>query len=195
MRPVISSDVERLAPEAFAYSVDRLELAQLTAETVVAAGRAAGNCSDLTRLAEQVGLDTLAELWREAAPDTLPGALWMLYVLRAWCVRDGAEVARLYRAGRGLTPVDEVVAGAPDPAGPQDIVALADVVLAGLHRGDFGVCLERAASFFRIVAAGREHLAPEGPAGEQEREKAARNRTCSSALAAVAKAWHAGNLR
>lgn len=193
-RPLLTSAVEKIAPDSFAYSENRLELAHLTAEAVVTAGRGEHNEVDLVRLAEQVGLETLAELWRDATPSSLPGSLWMLYVLHTWCVRDGDEVAHLYRAGRALAPVDEVVAGAPDSAGPAEIEALADQVLTGLYEGDFGVALERAAAFFRIVAAGRDYLAADDESGDAQREKADRNRACSLALTHAARAWRAGTL-
>ena len=35
-------------------------------------------------LAETEGLETLAELWSSAAPDTVAGSLWRLYLLRTW---------------------------------------------------------------------------------------------------------------
>jgi hypothetical protein len=50
------------------------------------------------------------------APDSLPGALWALYLLRTWTERQGEAVARMYRAGRAYAPVDEVVAGVADEA-------------------------------------------------------------------------------
>ena len=48
----------------------------------------------LIGLADRVGLDTLAELWRDADPVSLPGALWALYLLRQWCHSHGDEVTR-----------------------------------------------------------------------------------------------------
>lgn len=194
-RPVIAADVDRLHPDATIDVFEQMELAHVTAAAVVDAARTDGTQLNLVQLAEVVGLDTLAELWRQAPADSLPGALWALYLLRTWCLRSGEDVAHLYAAGRGLAPVDEVVAGAPEAAGPAEVAALADAVLAGLHRGDFGVALQRAASFFRVVAAGRELLAPDGALGAADRERAARNRQCADSLARAAAAWHAGTLR
>ena len=35
-------------------------------------------------LVETVGVDEIAELWSKAEPDSLPGILWRLYLLRTW---------------------------------------------------------------------------------------------------------------
>ena len=163
---------------------------------VVEAGRAGADPSDrLVRLADTVGLETLAELWRDTPPDSLPGALWALYLLRTWCTDNGAEVSRLYRTGRGLAPVDEVVAGVHDEADPDAVAQLADGVLSGLYDGDLGVALERGAAFFRVVAEGRDFLAADGPDGAADRLRAARNRACADALTRAAAAWRAGTLQ
>lgn len=201
MRPVLAADVERLAAHAAGGEpYARLELAHATAAAVVAAGREgdADEPGRLVSLADLVGLDTLAELWREASPDTLPGALWTLYVLRAWCAANGAEVARLYRAGCLVAPVDEVVAGASDGPDPEAIQHLADSVLSGLYGGDMAVALERGAAFFRIVSAGREFLACDAESDDEiitaELARAARNRSCAESLGRAAAAWRAGTL-
>ena len=195
-RPLLSADVERLAVRAADGEPQaRLELAYATAAVVVEAGRSNPDPSErMVRLADTVGLETLAELWRDAPADSLPGALWAMYLLRTWCTDNGSEVARLYRTGRGLAPVDEVVAGVRDDADPDAVATLADTVLAGLYDGDLGVALERGAAFFRVVAAGRVFLAPDGSGGDAERGRAARNRVCADALARAAAAWRAGTL-
>ena len=141
-RPLLSDHVEWFAEAA--TDVDplaRLELAYATAAALVDAGRgdAGPETSRLVALAETVGLDTLSELWRDAPPDSLPGALWALYLLRTWTERQGEAVARMYRAGRAYAPVDEVVAGVADDADPAAVRALADAVLTGAYRGEFDV--------------------------------------------------------
>jgi hypothetical protein len=194
---VLAADVERLAASAAeGEPFARLELAHATAAAVVAAGRGENEPSDrMVHLADTVGLDTLAQLWRGAASDTLPGALWTLYLLRTWCTTNGEEVARLYRAGRGLAPVDEVVAGVHDDADPEAVLGLADAVLTGIYGGDLAVALERGAAFFRVVAAGRDHLAEDGPDGVDEVRRAAKNRSCAESLSRAARCWRAGTLR
>jgi hypothetical protein len=200
-RPVLAADVERLAAGAAQGEPHaRMELAHATAAAVVEAGRGAGNgdadepAERMVRLAETVGLETLAELWRDASPDTLPGALWTLYLLRTWCLENGEEVARLYRAGRALAPVDEVVAGVHDDADLDAVGTLADSVLTGVYGGDLAVALERGAAFFRVVAAGREQLAADGAEGQDESRRAARNRACADSLSRAARSWRAGTL-
>jgi len=198
-RPVLAADVERLAVGvAQGEPHARMELAHATALAVVGAGRAPGeeqaSADRVVHLAETVGLETLAELWRDASPDSLPGALWTLYLLRTWCTNNGEEVARLYRAGRGLAPVDEVVAGVHDDADLDAVAGLADAVLTGVYGGDLAVALERGAAFFRVVAAGREHLAEDGEAGADELRRAGRNRACADSLTRAARSWRAGTL-
>lgn len=194
-RPVLAADVERLAGCACGGDpYAQLELAHATAAAVVRAGRDDPAAStDLTRLVDTVGLDTLAELWQDAAADSLPGALWALYVLHTWCERQGEQVARLYREGRGYAPVDEVVAGVHDAADPRAVRELAGAILSGAYDGDFAGALDRAASFFRVIAAGRQALAAEGETDELRR--AGRNLDRADALHGAAQAWRDGRLR
>ncbi|MEP6852591.1 MAG: hypothetical protein ABJA87_08050 [bacterium] len=197
-RPGLYSDLARLVgAEEDLSSWPRSELAAATAAAVVSAGRGSAgepgaDPSRFVTLADEVGLDTMAELWRDAEPDSLPGALWALYLLRTWCRSDAVEIARLWRAGRGLAPADEVVAGVSDDAGPEAVANLADAVLAGAYRADFAVALERAASFFRVIAAGRRMTTPDGPDGDAARERADRNDRAADGLAGAASRWRAG---
>jgi hypothetical protein len=191
-RPLLSAHVESLAEAVTAGEpMARLELAHATAAALVDAGRgdAGPETSRLVDLAETVGLDTLSELWRDSPPDSLPGALWALYLLRTWTERQGEAVARMYRAGRAYAPVDEVVAGVSDDADPAAVRALAGSVLTGAYRGDFDVALERAAAFFRVVASGRREL------GVAEIPLAERNEACADALQRAAAAWRNGTLQ
>jgi hypothetical protein len=188
-RPVKRADLTALldavaSEEPFA----RTELAAATAAAVIAHGRSSDGAS-LVDLADRVGLDTLAELWRDEEPSSLPGALWALYLLRRWCRGNGEEVTRLWRAGRAYAPADEVVAGVADEADPAAIVALADAVLTGAYAGDFAVALERAAAFFRVIAAGRRDSAADGPDGDRERSLADRNTEVAAGLAKAASTW------
>jgi len=105
----------------------RAEIAAATAAVLVSVGRrehadgSAGDDARFVALADRVGLDTLAELWRDADPVSLPGALWALYLLRQWCHTNPDEVARLWRAGEAVAGADAVVAGVGDYA---DVVAV-----------------------------------------------------------------------
>lgn len=111
----------------------------------------------LVTLTDSHGLELLAELWSGMAPNTLPGALWRLYVLRAWVHREPRTAAEEFDTGRQVTPVLEAVAGVAEPPGPEEVKELSDAVLRGAYTGDFGVALERAAAFARVVAVGRSH--------------------------------------
>jgi hypothetical protein len=202
-RPVRLADIERLSVLASeGEPLARLELAHATAAVLVDAGRGGHgpHTGALVALADTVGLDTLAELWQDAEEDTLPGVLWVLYLLRSWCQVQGEAVARFYRAGRGLDPVDEVVAGVPDECDPESVHRFADAILAGAYRGDFDVALERAAAFFRIIAIGRRELSQSGRdwgsvSGQPADQMAERNERCAGALERAAERWRTGTLR
>jgi hypothetical protein len=171
----------------------RAEIAAATAAVVVQAGRSPGDGERFVGLADRVGLDTLAALWRDADPVSLPGALWALYLLRQWCHSDGDEVTRLWRAGEPLAPAEAAVAGVADYADVAAVRQVADAVLAGVYRGDLAVALERAASFFRVVAAGRRSLG-----GQDEVlgsvDLAERNDRAATSLSAAAGRWRDGTL-
>ena len=204
-RPVLRPSLAEALSSSEADPAARHELAHSTASAVLAAGRsgAADPCS-LVSLAERVGLDELAELWRHAEPGTLPATLWALYLVRAWCHRRGEEVARLYRAGKVHAEVAEVIAGVPYSPEATDMARLADALLEDLFRGDLSTSLHRAAAFTRIIAAGRAHQALGGPApagrgagggdGTSEAELGARALEVAAQLERAAAAWDAGTL-
>jgi hypothetical protein len=205
-RPLPAADIERLAGAAAGGEpFARAELAHATAAALVSAGRGddGPETERLVGLAEAVGIDTLSELWRDAPPDSLPGALWALYLLRTWTERQGEAVARLYRAGRAYAPVDEVVAGVADAGDPAAVRDLAGSVLTGAYRGDFDVALERAAAFFRVIAVGRRELALAGEPADTtgdgtdigtDLDRADRNERCADSLHRAAAAWRDGTL-
>jgi len=133
------------------------EVAHTTAAAIVHRARAVEDpelVGRLVRLVETEGLDVVASLWADAAPNTLPGALWRLYVLREWVRRDPATLSARYRTGIAAAPVHEVVAGVASPPGPDELRELADAVLSGVFAGALDVALERAAAFCRVLAAG-----------------------------------------
>lgn len=208
-KPALYSDLTELIDAAGGGGAPgaRAELAAATAAAVVHAGRGTGGVTDervdLVDLADRVGIDTLAALWRDADPVSLPGALWALYLLRQWCRSNGDEVTRLWRAGETAMPADAVVAGVPDYAQVDEVQRVADAVLGGAYGGDFAVALERAAALFRVVAAGRRRLAEEAgdatpaagePGRPDQRELAGRNDRVAADLAAAAARWREGTL-
>jgi hypothetical protein len=165
----------------------RAEMAAATAAVVLQAGRTPGDGARFVALADRVGIDTLAELWRDADPVSLPGALWALYLLRQWCRTDPEEVVRLWRAGEHLAQPEAAVAGVGDFADVEAVQRTADAILSGVYQGDFGVALERAAALFRVVALGRREVG----GGE---ELAERNERAATALRVAAGSWRAGTL-
>jgi hypothetical protein len=109
-------------------------------------------------LADEEGLGVIASLWSHAPADSLPGALWRLYLLRTWVHRQPDVAAREYAAGKAYAPVHEVLAGVVDPPGPEEVIALVDTVVRGIVGADLDVTLDRAASFAHICGVGRAQL-------------------------------------
>lgn len=154
----------------------------------------------LVTFTDDHGIDTLAELWSHSPARSLPGALWRLYLLQLMVRGDASAAALLYERGRtSLQSVDEVVAGAPNPAGPDELTALVDEILRGVFSGDFAVALERAASFCRVQASGAAALADDYDATEPERataftKRALRLDSYADDLTACAGLWRRDSL-
>lgn len=144
----------------------RIEAAHATADALVRHGRSGGDevAARLVAIADEHGIDEIAELWSDLGPETLPGTLWRLYALRAGIRQDPAGIARAYDYGRRRAPVHEAVAGVAAPPGADEVLALADAVLTGVFTGDLAVALERAGAFCRVVSTGWAVLADDGAA-------------------------------
>lgn len=133
------------------------EVAHTTAAAIVHGARAQDDpelVDRLVRLVETEGLDVVASMWADSPPNTLPGALWRLYVLREWVRRDPRTIAERYRMGVTKAPVADVVAGVASPPGPDEVSQVVDAVLSGVYTGDLAVTLERGAAFCRVLAIG-----------------------------------------
>ena len=149
----------------------------------------------LVAFTDQHGIDDIAELWSRSPAKSLPGALWRLYLLQLMIHDDPRTAALLYERGRAeLASADDVVAGAPSPAGPEELVELVDTIMRGLFEGDFAVALDRAAAFCRIQASGSTHVADDYEATEPERAssfttRALRLSDYAADLAACAALW------
>ncbi len=154
----------------------------------------------LIAFTDEHGIDDIAELWSRSPSRTLPGALWRLYLVQRMIHDDPHTAALLYERGRvEISSADPVVAGAPSPAGPAELVALVDEILRGLFQGDFAIALERAAAFCRVQASGATHLADDYEVTEPERasaltKRALRLSTYASDLAACARLWRMESL-
>lgn len=175
--------------------------AHATARLLVEGAQSSGDADVAARLvglADEHGLELLAQLWADAAPESLPGALWRLYVLRQWVHGAPGEASRQFDEGRRRAPVLEAVAGVADPPGPDEVRHQVDAVLAGVATGDFAVTLERAAAFARVVAVGRADLAddpwPAADADDALTTSAGRLVRTAEHLEACAGRWRSGSL-
>ncbi len=176
----------------------RIDAAHATAQALVRHGRGGDEAvtARLVALTDEHGLDEVAALWADRPAQSLPGALWRLYALRAGIRHDPVQLSRAFEAGRHRDQVHEAVAGVGEPPGPDEVLALADDVLAGAFRGDLAIALERAAAFCRVVCTGWAILADELP----EQEAAALTRRAGdllrtgTQLEAAADCWRRGGL-
>ncbi len=159
--------------EAIEGDVDPATLSEAADRAATALVRGARDRADealverVVHLADSEGLETLAQLWAGAPADSLAGALWRLYLLRAWVYADPRTAAAEFDRGRSHVPVSEVVSGVEDPPGPGEVRSLVDEVLGGIVVGDFADTLFRAAAFARVAAAGRVHDEAPGEPSEE----------------------------
>lgn len=178
-------------------------VAHSTAQALLSRVRAEPDARVIERLVaftDRHGIDDIAELWSRSPAKTLPGALWRLYLLQLMIHHDPRTAALLYERGRGqLRSADDLVAGAPTPAGPDELVALIDAIMRGVFDGDFAVALDRAASFCRVQASGATHLADDYERTEPERSsdltaRALRLSDYAADLTACAALWRRDGL-
>jgi hypothetical protein len=149
------ADAERIPGDIDPAS--RSEAAHTSAQAFVRGGRARPDPEIVERLVhvvEREGLDEIAALWSGSPADTLPGALWRLYLLREWVRADPTVIADRYAQGVAAVPVHDVVAGVVTPTGPREVLEVVDAVLSGVFAGDFAVALERGGAFCRVLAVG-----------------------------------------
>lgn len=183
------------------FGTDRLDPAVITqiahesAAVIVHTGRARLDpelTDRLVALVDEVGLDTLAELWSGRPARSLPGALWRLYALREWVRRDPSGASADYRAGIVYAGASVVVAGAAHPPGPEELRRLVDSILRGVFEGDLAVALHRASAFCKVVSAGRAARTDGGAPAEAA--SAASVLTMGDDLEACAKLWQRESL-
>lgn len=105
-------------------------------------------------LVDREGVDIIAELWSKSEPDSLPGILWRLYLLRTWMRKNQRSLASLYRIAEPEDTAASAIAGVDTPPSSDDIVRTADSILSGAFTGDFAIALERASAFIDIIAKG-----------------------------------------
>ena len=178
------------------------EAAHLAAQALVHHGRE-NEDPEITRrlveLADQQGLEAIAEIWATSPARSLPGALWRLYALRAAIQQNPERMAAFYAAGKEAAQVSKVVAGVAEPLGADEVRTMADTILSGAFEGDFDVALERFAAFCRVVSLGQTHHADSAEAGDSARATAltrnARQLVATAEdLEHSAEAWRRGEL-
>jgi len=114
----------------------------------------------LVRFADEHGLDPLADLWPQAHPQSLPGALWRLYLVRAVLQHNPDDASHLFQRGvDDLSTIDQVVAGAPEGLNAESFSQVLDDILLGAFDGELSHALERAAAVATAVSAGAISLA------------------------------------
>jgi hypothetical protein len=193
------------ALETYGGAADPAELAEAahaTASALVEAGRGAVGtevCQRLVSLMDDLGIDTVAEMWADRPARSLPGALWRLYALREWVRVDVHEAVVDFSAGQEVAHVARVVAGAADPPTPEALRTLLDAILGGIFQGDLAVALERAGAFCRVVAAGRAYRADEADDVDPAQASALTRRSASllrtaEDLEAAASLWRTADL-
>lgn len=145
-------------------------------------------------LVETQGVDEIAELWSDAAADSLPGILWRLYMLRTWMRLHREPIACLWRVGEPVATSASAIAGIAEAPDEDDIARLADSILSGAFTGDFAVALERAAAFTDVVALGLRVEAKRMTAQAAAMEANAGARTKQARTTAARLLHTAGNL-
>jgi hypothetical protein len=192
--------------ESFQGGIDPAETSRIAHETAVAllarvrTDPDPGVIDRLVAYTEEHGIDAIAELWSRATPRSLPGALWRIYLLQLMIREDPESASYLFTRGTEIMQtIDPVVAGAPIPAGPTEIVTLADQILRGLFEGDFAVALERAAAFCRVSASGAASVADDADAAEPVRSldlttRALRLTTLAHDFTGCARLWRQDSL-
>lgn len=153
-------------------------------------------------LVDHEGVDVIAELWSHAEPDSLPGVLWRLYMLRTWMRKQDTTLAVLWRLGEPTVTSASVIAGVNQAPTEDDIAATADSILGGAFTGDFAVAMDRAAVFTDVIANGLRIRAhgmvadyDSDAASDEEkttRAKAARLTHTAANLMSTAKVFHRG---
>ena len=210
MRPARPAQLDPSVADNIAGGMDPQEISEISHLSAAALLDRVRHSEDpavverVLTLVETVGVDEIAELWSRAEPDSLPGILWRLYLLRSWMRTHRESIARLWRMGEPVATSASAIAGVDQAPTEQDIARTADSILSGAFTGDFAVALNRAAAFTDVVALGLRieakrmtaqvaQLQPNDADGEKRiRTKAARLLHTAGNLATTAKDFQHG---
>lgn len=178
------------------------EAAHLSAHALVQAGKLNEDPAvreRLVRLAEDEGLEVIAELWSKAPARSLPGALWRLYAIRAATVNNPEVMASFFAAGSRQAQVERLVAGAAEPPGAEELCTMTSSILTGAFEGEFDVALERTAAYCRVIALGQAEQADAAELSHPDRATLMTSRAhallkTAEDLEAAAASWRRGEL-
>ncbi|MGC0271339.1 hypothetical protein ACPROK_17475 [Glutamicibacter soli] len=148
------------------------EAAHLSARAFVQQGLANDDPEVTRRLiavAEDEGIEVLAELWSEAPAHSLPGALWRLYAVRTATLNMPDVMAARFSAGAHRAEVERIVAGAAEPPSAEELKKMTSSILSGAFNGDFAHALERTAAYCRVLALGMTEHADAADLASSER--------------------------
>lgn len=148
------------------------EAAHLTAQALVQAGKLNSDPQvreRLITLAEDEGLEVVAELWSKTPARSLPGALWRMYAIRSATVNNPESMASFFAAGASKAEVSRVIAGAAEPPGAAELCEMTSSILTGAFDGEFDVALERTAAYCRIIALGQAEQADAAEFAHEQR--------------------------
>lgn len=178
------------------------EAAHLSAHALVQAGKLNDDPEvreRLVRLAEDEGLEVIAELWSKAPARSLPGALWRLYAIRAATVNNPEAMASFFAAGARQAQVERLVAGAAEPPGAEELCTMTSSILTGAFDGEFDVALERTAAYCRVIALGQAEQADAAELSHPDRATLMTSRAhallkTAEDLESAATSWRRGEL-
>ena len=144
------------------------------------------------------GVDDVAELWALAHPHSLAGVLWRIYLLTHTAHERTSLQARLYDEGYAVLSegADPLIVGLRAHVTPPQMRDLCTNILRGVFGGDFGLALDRAAAFCRIMQVGAAGLSShvEGKDAKELLGLSVKYFTFSGDFTAAARLWRAGEL-
>src|SRR5699024_4581795 len=135
---------------------DVFSAAQTVAAQLVTTGQDPNADADtvdwLIDLVDDVGLDTMAEMWANAPSVPFGGALLRRYALHHANNSDGERCAAWYRSGYDAY-APSLIAGVTEPLSARDLKHLVALLVRGVYCGDFAIALNRRGVYARVSAA------------------------------------------